>query len=295
MSNPDEATTGLQDSALPVDPYTTRPPGYVAAEQARRAEAAKKMGQFARRFVLVWEIITDHKAAAYDAEVRELLARRVARYVGEMYSLHPKFNEYQPRLMPGPDIMNLDAQLDRVEDLLRAVGIDAAELSRWAERGHAIDEHYTPPGADELGQLTTVEELEQLKRSHFAKADDQDYGRSEVEARPAVAPVRMTTVTKIVLRTLVHNENRPISTTALANEADMPHASATTVMKRLQEAGWATSTRETREQASQNGIPARRLWQLTDEGYQAAREVVERAQARRASRSEPSVADGFSL
>lgn len=128
----------------------------------------------------------------------------------------------------------------------------------------------------------------------FTEDDARDYVQSEVEARTSVRPIKMTTLTRLVLRTLVQQNNQPAFTTEISDAADVPLTSVQSIMSRLAEAGWATSTKETLEQASKLGRGARRTWQLTDEGYREARVITERAQARRAARTQ-SAADDFDL
>ena len=102
-------------------------------------------------------------------------------------------------------------------------------------------------------------------------------------AMPA-RPVRLTTVTKLVLRTLA-TENRPMYTAEIAADADLAHVSVRQVMDRLEDGGWATSVKESRQQASAEGRGGtRRTWSLTQNGAEGARQVLDRSLARAAQR-----------
>lgn len=99
-------------------------------------------------------------------------------------------------------------------------------------------------------------------------------------------PVRMTGVTRSVLRTLVDRPGRPLWTTAIADLADVSAQSVQSCMERLEKAGWATSTKETREQASERGRGARRMWQLTEDGHAEAEKAIAQSRQRAETRAQ---------
>src|SRR4051794_18987588 len=104
-----------------------------------------------------------------------------------------------------------------------------------------------------------------------------------LQAMP-VQPVKMTTIVKLVLDTMVTNK-KPLWTTAIADLADLPPHSVQNVLSRLQEAGWVTSEKETREQASERKAGARRFWTFTEDGSVEAQKVVEHYRSRAARRA----------
>lgn len=85
---------------------------------------------------------------------------------------------------------------------------------------------------------------------------------------------RLTTPTKLILRELVA-ANRGIWTKEMAKATDLSWYTADTVLKRLEHAGWLTSEREDPAVAQENARGVRRYWQLTDEGRQAAQDLLQ--------------------
>ena len=94
----------------------------------------------------------------------------------------------------------------------------------------------------------------------------------------------MTTSTRDVLRLLVWAGNPQLWTTAISDLTEVPLQSVQSIMTNLEKAGWATPTKETREQAPELGRCAQRTWQLTEDGYAEAQKAVEQSRQRAESR-----------
>ena len=103
----------------------------------------------------------------------------------------------------------------------------------------------------------------------------------------------VTTPTRLVLRTLVASP-KEMWTGEIAEQADVSWETASNVLKRLLSAEWVTSSRESAESAAQRVSAPRRYWELTEEGREAAIEVVEAnpAAARKRSATKPGASEG---
>lgn len=92
----------------------------------------------------------------------------------------------------------------------------------------------------------------------------------------------LTGPTKLVLRALL-DESGPFWNYGLTQQLRINQTTVNNVLRRLGEAGWATSTLESPDaKTARGGGPPRLYWELTDEGRQAATERLAEAEQRQA-------------